>query len=528
LNIKISGNNQFRFGIGEENLSNIASKKTYFENITETKLTINKFTLGLRLDYIDPAEIGNNFKGLRKRYIEFSSDKFEIRAGTFNEIFNRGLTLNCYEQRELAFDTGIDGIRIFYKNSFTENNSFKIKAGILAGSIEYSDYLKPDRIEKYSIKDLNFETKLFTIFSLGFNFVYSSGNIPSGNIITNTDSYLPELYLAVNTPKFQFLTAYAQKKTYVNANELYPVNFASYGDGLYFSGNYSLPGLGITLEYKNYRFDLTAPDNQSPDRATKVLPFQNPPTVLKQQTSVLTSRISHPVNFNDDVGFQLDVLIIPTSDLTISLNAALSSMHYSFYDSDTANTVNFKAEERSLDFIPSLKEDYSPNLELSAESEYEFSGRLSGKAGFIYQKTINYNYFIKDYSEIIKYYTVPVESRYSLSKSLSVKLQCEVQLVNKSFGEKYFQDYLNYYFSCSITNSPSLTFSFNAEFTTDEWEASGRKNWIEAEVSWKHNTSNVISIAYGSERGGLRCSGGICRYINPFNGFRLSIKSIFE
>ena len=68
----------------------------------------------------------------------------------------------------------------------------------------------------------------------------------------------------------------------------------------------------------------------------------------------------------------------------------------------------------------------------------------------------------------------------------------------------------------------------NADLTTDKYDPSGKSKWIEAEATWKLNQTNILTVAYGSERGGLRCSGGICKFINPFNGFRMTIQSIFE
>lgn len=525
IHIKTSGSNLFRYGNGSEILYSNSVKKEYFENITDAKLSINNFTLGLRLEYINPAETGRNFKGLRKRYIEYNTGNFEIRAGNFGEIFGRGLTLNCFEQREPAFDTGIDGIRITYKRSFTNDNKFRIKSGIIGGHIEYSDYLKPDRIEKYDLRNIHFEGTLFTHLSIGINYVYASGNIPAGNTSTDIEAYLPEVFINVNSPKFQLFSSYAHKRTDVYKNQLYPVNFSSSGDGFYFSGSYTAPGIGITLEYKNYRFDLTAPGNRSNERATKFLPFQNPPTVLKQQTSALTSRISHPVDFNDDVGFQLDVITVPNDRLFFIFNAAVSSRHYSFYDADTSSKIIFTALNRKFDFLPSFDDSYSPNIEISAEAEYDYSDKLYGKIGLFCQRAVNYNYFIKGSSEKILYCTIPAEINYELNDKFSCKLHVEAQVVKNSFGS---QNYNNYFASFNINRSPDLSFTLNADFTTDKFEPSGKSNWVEAEISCKLNSSNIVTAAYGSERGGLRCSGGICRFINPFNGFRLTIQSLFE
>jgi len=525
---KTSANNLFRYGNGEENLYSNSVKKEYFENFTDVQLSVNNFTMGMRLEISNPAELGLDFKGIRKRYFEYTTDDFNVRAGDFEEIVGRGLTLNCYEQRELAFDTGLDGIRIIYKKSFTQHKSIRLKSEILGGSLEYSDYQRPERIEKYSLKNFNLESTFFSLFSLGFNFVYAKGNIPTGNTLTEINAYLPEVFFTLNTSKFQLFSTYARKKTDVSANIIYPVNFSSYGDGYYFSGNYSIPGIGVTFEYKNYRFDLTTPDNQSLERPTKVLPFQNPPTALKQQTSVLTSRISHPVDFNDDLGMQVDIAIVPSEQLLISLNAAVSSRHYSFYDADTTSKINFTAIKRKLGFLPSFNESMSPNVELSAEVEYDILKELKGKIGLFYQRRINYNYFFNQSSEKIQYITIPAEVRYNLSNLTSVILRLETQIVRDAFGLAAYQNYSNYFMSCGLSRSPDLSFTVNADFTTDKYDPSGKSKWIEAEVIWKLTSSNILSIAYGSERGGLRCSGGICKFINPFNGFRMTFQSIFE
>ena len=164
--LKTSVNNLFRYGTGEEDLYGKSSRKEYFENFTDAQLSLNNFRIGIRLEISNPAELGRNFKGLRKRFFEFTTSDFEVSAGNFDEIVGRGLTLNCYEQRELAFDTGLDGLRIIYKKDFTQKKSIRFKTEVLGGNLEYYDYLKPERIEKYSLRNLNFESLFFHFFHL--------------------------------------------------------------------------------------------------------------------------------------------------------------------------------------------------------------------------------------------------------------------------------------------------------------------------------------------------------------------------
>ncbi len=43
-----------------------------------------------------------------------------VRAGDFWEVIGRGLSMNTFEQRQLFYDTGIDGVRIIFKKNFGE------------------------------------------------------------------------------------------------------------------------------------------------------------------------------------------------------------------------------------------------------------------------------------------------------------------------------------------------------------------------------------------------------------------------
>jgi len=526
--LKAGVNNLLRYGNGKETSSGLSYNKEYFEDLTDVKISTKDLSAGFRFEMNKPSELGRDFKGISKRYVEFTNhDNFDIRAGSFWEIIGRGLTLNSFEQRQLAFDTGLDGIRIIFKSALNKNKSIRFKSEIIGGYLEYSDYLKPERIEKYDLKDANLELTFFSLLDFGFNYVYAKGKIPSGIYETDINAHLPEIYFSFNTSKFQLFSSYAHKRTEISANDLFPVSFTSMGDGLYSSVNYSIKNIGISLEYKNYRFDLTTPDNQSTERPTKALPFQNPPAAVKQQTTVLTSRVPHPTDFNDEVGFQLDVFYMPGEDLSISLNGSIASRHYSFYDADTSSIVRFSTNKRNLNFLPSLKNDFSPYSEISIESEYYYSDKLSGKLGFYYQHSITYNDFFKDSPDKKHYITMPIEARYNLNNKISLKLHVESQWAYNSLREAKYQNFSNYFTSFFITRSPDLAFSISGEYTTDKLELSGKNAWLEAEASWNINSSNIITIAFGSERGGLRCTSGICRYINPFNGFRLTIQNIF-
>jgi hypothetical protein len=529
LNVKATLNNLFRYGSGKEVINGFENQKEYFENISDARLVVNDIVFGMRYEVSDPIEYGQNFKGIKKRYVEYNgSDLINLRAGDFWEMIGRGLSLNTFEQRQLFYDTGIDGLRLILKKSFGKKNPVKIESEILGGDIEYSDFLKPERIEKYKVRDLNFEISPFKFLNVGTNYVYSQGSIPSGNVVTQIRAYIPEFFASINLPNFQLYSSYSHKHTNTDANELYPFNLSANGEAFYGSISYTKPGLGITFEYKNYRFDITTPDNQSNERPTKMLPFQNPPTVVKEHTTTLTSRTPHVVDFNDEVGGQVEIMWSPKDNLFFILNGSIASKHYSFSDIDTGSRVIFKANDRKYSFLPSLNDAFSPYWEVSLESEYYLSDRIFIKSGLYKQYGVLYNDIFPNGSDKKRLITIPLEMRYTVKKDYTLKFIFENQWAYYSLRTSYNQNFTNQFAAISLSKSPDFSFTLSSEFTNDKLEPTGKNAWMEAELSYNLNQSNVVIVSYGSERGGLKCTSGICRYVNPFNGFRFTIQSKFN
>lgn len=528
LKVGASVNNLLRYGNGYEYFNTTKTPKEYFENLTDVRLNVNDVIVGFRYEISDPIEYGVNFKGFRKRFIEYNNKiGVSLRAGDFYDIFSRGLTLNVFEERALAYDTGIDGIRISYRNKFgSGKNPLDFRAQIIAGDLEYRDFLILSRVEQYKIRNINFDFSPVKQIKFGGSYIYSLGDIPNANVITAIKAYLPEFNMTVNLPDFEFYAGYAHKHVNTSPNTLYPQAISSKGDGLYSSVSYTKGSVGMTFEYKNYRFDLTNPDNRSPDRPTKMLPFQNPPTAVKEHTYTLISRNPHVVNFNDEVGGQLDILYVMNDQLTLNFNAAIASEHYEYVDSDPTSRLVFTRIDRSDNFIPSFNDAFSPYWEAFFEAEYFVDSKWTLKGAFSRQSSTLYNYEFPDNSKKDFFTTIPVEVKYIINKEYALKLNFEQQWAYSSIRINQ-KSFMNQYVSLNLTKSPELSLSVNAEFTNDEEEPTGKKFWAQGEALYRLNQSNTVIVSYGSERGGLKCTNGICRFVNPFEGFRLTIQSQF-
>ena len=52
--------------------------------------------------------------------------------------------------------------------------------------------------------------------------------------------------------------------------------------------------------------------------------------------------------------------------------------------------------------------------------------------------------------------------------------------------------------------------------------------WASIDLVYNTFNSTQLSISYGSQRGGVYCSNGICKYMQPFeNGFKFGITTAF-
>jgi hypothetical protein len=107
---------------------------------------------------------------------------------------------------------------------------------------------------------------------------------------------------------------------------------------------------------------------------------------------------------------------------------------------------------------------------------------------------------------------------------LKVNLEQQWEYNSIRTGEKSF---MNQYASVNLTKSPYLGLTVSGEFTNDKEEPTGKSSWFIGEIIYKLNQKNQVTFSYGSERGGLKCTNGICRYVNPFEGFRATIQTSF-
>lgn len=511
-----SVSNLLRYGNGERIYGSIKLKHKYFENLTDIRIALpQSFTVGFRMLYDDPPELGDTFRGISRRFIEYNKDDIYLRAGNSSALFGRGLALNLFEDRGLAYDTWMDGVQLKYSPDL-------FNVTILGGTIDFRDSVNITRYEIYKVRGGNFEVEPFNETVFGFSYIYSEGKIPQGTVTSgippkNIKAEIPEFYFSLNLDRLSIYLDWSRKWTNVIEDKT-----TSTGWGLYGAVSYLGEGYGVTLDYKNYSFDILDPYGRNDlSRPTRMLPFQNSPIVQKEHSYTLLTRALHEVNFNDEVGLQLDAFYSLNDNTTLNFNASFSSIH----DRYELNGFTFSRIKRTGNFLPSFDKEFFPYYELFLEGEHYYDISSAVRLAAAFRKYTFFNEFSSDKSSTVtNSFVIPLQIQHVFSGNYSLTFQSEHEWVGEEFKEttdKFFNHLI------TVINSfySNLTATIRFEYTTSDKDVSGRKNWLSGEIGYRLMQSHVITVSYGNERGGLACSNGVCRYIQPFEGLRLAILS---
>lgn len=484
----------------------------YLEELMELRVGLPKYlTLGVRLLFDIPPEIGPVFRGIKRRYAEVTVDDFMVRAGHSSRLFGRGLSLNLFEDRGLAYDTWMDGAMLVYDG----NN---IRATALAGRVEYWDSIVVARTEIYDLRAANLEVSPFDWVTLGGSFVMTDGKIPGPNEERLLEAEIPHIYGSLRIGDIEVYAAWADKRTTVLTDTM-----TSRGAGIYGAISWTGDGVGLALDYKDYRFDPRGPfERNDPTRATRMLPIQNPPIVLREHTWFFLTRALHQVNFDDEVGLQLEGFLSIGRGTTVTANASLSSEH-DFYEFNP-NTFVFTKKERERDYLPSTDPGLSPYWELLLEGEHYFGSR-----GLLRLAAAHRQYTLAVVSpggtnHLIRSTVIPGLIQIPLFSRLTATVQVEHERVSDNYNVAR-EEYYNQLFALNLSWAPAFTFGGRIEFTTNPSDLSGRDQWFALDLGYRIGGKHTLVLTFGQQRGGQICVNGVCRYIQPFSGVRFTMQS---
>ena len=499
----------------------------------------------LSFENSNPPEIGLDQTGLRKYLIGYYNTDWSIELGDIYQTWGRGLLLNQLDYQNLDFDTGSRGIGVKFQSN-------KNLLNIIAGDAKTSE--STTSMSGYASRVPNYHVEQ-SIYGADYNFLNDSYTLGVSMLISKEDARSLEHVLS----NIRYSYAYDVGDLYLsfinkNTSKDNELNF-SYekikGSGIYLTNTNYINDWSLTSAYRSFKLDINDPivrDNIYHNYGN-ALDFQQSPTGYFQHTFRLLSRNSKEVNLNDEIGLELQLSGPISENSSLSVSYMQSSSSKRWFDDQNGDWYN-----KENTFWPSSNKSSYPFKEAYIEfSGYSKSGKLYYKTGFDIQNqvfNVLRNSSVQKSYEIIDSQSMPMLLSYSFSDLWNLEVQLEYQKLKTGFehfsstfdgndNTNYFYSLLteayqyNKFLSLSANYNQKWNFNLSHERTNADETMHGfddsfdtSNTWSSIGIGYKFDSDDSLQIFYGSVRGGLDCTNGVCRYIQEFeDGLRIDYSS---
>ena len=561
--INITGTSSIGYGTSQNNF-------TFNDNRIDLNADWNNWAGWLQLEHSQPPQLGRSFSGLRKIRVEYSKESFTIKLGDIYEFWGNGLALNMVDDQSIDLDTGIRGGLINWSDNVY---SFEVLAGMQdIWRISNQVIGFNDRVPNYEIENTIYGLRAGRFigpWSIGSHYLNVYEKHPDAILKSHRSITHKLLGININyfSDKFDLSMDYIKKtwiekiKKYENINNNNDI--IKDGHGFYANSSFYLGQWSIGLSYKNYLFEKFSPQNRWDfvNNVGGALTLQQMPTVFKQHSSLLLGKITHLIDYNDELGYNFRLEGPLTDKIIASLNYSRSSRHNEWA---LDNEWVWQAKSDNM-LLPSKDNMYNPFEEFFIElNGYAISDKLNYVIGVsstydvvdLYTNQYSNEFHFFSY-ELVDAMTIPTHFTYLIDNQYSIDITFEYQELKRGvesrnvstiFNSNFTKDkQLNRFISIGLGSSPKWSIALNLDYSnTDERviiDQSREKNlieekldsiwdtsftWASIDMIYNVNQNHQLSLSYGSQRGGVLCSNGVCRYIQPFeNGFKIGLVSTF-
>ncbi|KPJ72847.1 hypothetical protein AMJ52_04925 [candidate division TA06 bacterium DG_78] len=480
--IRISGSNHAEYWVFVDKELDTSNYKEHLED--KLKLSVNYGDITLKgvlflwspslsvqekLNYLDYAAI-------------YSKDAVNILYGTYYTTFGRGLALNAFLDEDFRIDNSLYGVKVDFKYLgsqltllsgeprciFFEENKYKIK-----NEEHTSD----------QIRGINFNTKLIPKTTLGSRYVR----------INQTTDLTPKAFTELFGGDIDFtigpFDAYFEYARQWGSDDV--IGGRVRGDGILFTTSFATPGLGISCQFMDYNdIGFGNPGYR----------YNEPPTPIKSGISVNRGL--------DEVGYGVSFIVSPLDFLTLELDHNKISTH--------DETVNkFKEIATISDNMDGVLEHVA---KMTIYTTYDLE--INGGVERVLKQGIE----------------LPIEKKIETKPNIELTYNFGSFFIETGYEHNFISsdtsDYYDHaaFFSIGKPELFVFTLRYERRNRIPEWlvEKYGDETaWPLAELSLDLTHRHNLRIRVGAEKGGLICSGGVCRFEEPLRGVKAVLTSIF-
>ncbi|MGL2965612.1 DUF6029 family protein [Flavobacterium sp. XGLA_31] len=490
---------------------------------------IKNWTFGIQAEaYEQQALLNYNPKyenaNVATYFAQFKNEKIDVTAGYYYEQFGSGLLLRTWEDRALGINNALRGLRFIYKPTkyFTlktlygqMRTGFDVSEGKIFGAdaeLTLSDVFKFEKDE----------------LAIGFTYVGRDEKTavanPNFNQLTNAFAgrinYSHNGYYVSSEYDYKGKDAVVQVKNQIDNNLIKP------GSAFLLNMGYSKKGFGLDatfrrLENMSFYAERLAKGNQYNDLIMNYVP-----SLTKQHhynlANIYVYQAQPNVIINDvnlvkagEIGGQIDLFYNFKKGTALGGKYGTKvALNYAEYHGLGGDFYIYSPQDYHTDFI-GFGEKYftDANIEITKKWNEKW------QSGFSYiNQYYNKKYIQETYGEV-KSNIVGAETTCKFNNNNSVRVQAEHLWAN-SDKRNWASLLTEFNFGTKYSMYVSDMYNYGNE------DAKLQHHYYSVGSAYRYKSTR-IALAYGRQRGGLVCVGGVCRYVPESTGVSLSLNTSF-
>lgn len=484
------------------------------------------FDFGLRFDMFNNSNLLNptdsyTKSGIGRWYISKKINKLGITGGYIYDIIGSGIIFRAYEERALAIDQALYGLKVSYDLS----PNWRVKGFVGRQKQQFDAYQSV--IRGAAIDGFIGSDSSKVALAPGFGVVARTLDDGSMNNLVATlntyakqDAFTPKyntyaftVYNTLTAGPFSWYLEGAYKsadafvdpfkeRVTVGGQTVTGRYVQGKGSVVYSSLSFAKSGLGLTVEGKRTEnFDFrTRPQEEG----VRGLMHYIPP-MARVNTYRLLARYAAATQFVGEQAFQMDASYKVNKKLNLSANFS--------------NITNLDGDQLYR--------------EIFTEIYYKYQHKWTLTTGVQLQQYNQEVYYGKPDAPLLETVTPYVDFLYKFNPKTSVRFESQYMNMSKDHGIR--SDYGNWLFALTeFTLAPHWAITLSDMFNIDPGKLSptdenGKKDKIHyprIDVYYTHH-ANRFSVSYVKQVEGIVCSGGICRLEPAFSGVKMSVNSTF-
>ena len=440
-------------------------------------------------------------------FAKYKNDLLEVTAGYFFEEFGNGLALRSWEERQLGLNNALKGIRV--------------KSRVFS-AIDLTALFAKQRV--------GFETSEGSIQALDLNYDKNSWNLGASLVSRYTPNTNPDPDYPSYVTIYSARLGYSGAKWSIDGEYLFksqdirivqgqevPGNYFT-GNALQIDFNYAAKRWAFNTQFRrleNFGFyaDRDAYLNQYNEQVINYTP-----ALTKQQDYTLMNIYVYQAqpflileeSKSGEIGGQIDFYYRFKKDSWLGkrkTKLAFNASYWTKLDAEYDVAANEYSSEY-LGFGEKLYRDYSIEMRnrwskswssiVTYLDQFYNKGAVEGGSAEVYARTI------------------AIEATKRMSKGKSLKLDVQHLWTEEDLGN-WAAAGAEFYFN------RSFSIYVNDMYNYGEGDSG---HFLNSGLTYTHKSSRV-SLAYGRQRGGLICVGGVCRFVPENYGFSLNFNTSF-